>query len=117
MSLRKKPNQMLWQTLALSFCALVFFFALHAKTAMYNGGTSTRVTPSTASKLWLSGQKIEVPPVDSGTAMVFWLAVVCLFGLYLQREPRVQNVVLHPPANDLSRWHIHRFLRPPPSQS
>ena len=44
-----------------ALCVLVFMFALHAKTAVYNGGAPAKVTPSTASKLWLNGQKDGSP--------------------------------------------------------
>ena len=49
-------KETLWRTLAVLVCALVFFFALHAKTSIYNG-SGVNVTPSTSSKLWLGGQK------------------------------------------------------------
>ena len=53
-------HERLWRGLLLMLCALVFMFALHAKTAVYNGSAPAKVTPSTASKLWLNGQKMEV---------------------------------------------------------
>jgi hypothetical protein len=110
-------NKTLRRALLLMLCALVFLFALRAKTAVYNGGAPVKVTPSTASKLWLSGQKMEVRSVDSGSATLFWMAVLCLFTLYLHREPRVQSVFLIPPPTDRSRQYLHRFLRPPPVRS
>lgn len=95
-------------------CALVFLFALRAKTLVYNGGAPAKVTPSTASKLWLSGHKMEVRSTDSGNSILFWMAVLCLFQLFLCREPGVQSVFQTPPPTDLSRRYLHRFLRPPP---
>jgi len=107
-------NQKLWRSLAVAFCALVFFFALHAKTAVYNGGTSGNLTPSTACKLWTSGQKMEAQSFDAGGEVLFWMAVLCLFEPYLRREPRVHSAFLLPPPSNLLLRHLHRFLRPPP---
>jgi hypothetical protein len=98
----------------LALCGLVFFFALHAKIAVYNGGTPLKVTPSTASKLWVSGQKLQLPAVDSSSSAIFWMTVLCLWGLYLQRERRVQSAFLAPRPNSLTLRHLHPFLRPPP---
>lgn len=100
----------------LALCALVFLFALHAKTAVYNGGAPAKVTPATASKLWLSGQKMEVRSVDSSAGVLFWMMALCLFGLCLQRESGVQSVFLAPLPRNLSLRYVQRFLRPPPIQ-
>jgi hypothetical protein len=99
----------------LSMCALVFMFALRAKTSGYNGDAPTRITPSTASKLWLSGQKMEVKSVNTNTAVTFWMTVVCLFGLFLHREPRVRDLLLTPAPSRFTLQYLHRFLRPPPA--
>jgi hypothetical protein len=102
----------------LVLCGLVFFFALHAKIAVYNGGAvPVKATPSTASKLWLNGQKLQVPSVDSSSSAIFWMTVLCLWGLYLQREGRVQSAFLTPPPSNLVLCHLHPFLRPPPVQA
>ena len=107
-------NGRLWRTPMLALCGLVFFFALHAKIAVYNGGAPLKVTPSTASKLWVSGQKLQLPAVDSSSSAIFWMTVLCLWGLYLQRERRVQRAFLTPRPNNLTLRHLHPFLRPPP---
>jgi hypothetical protein len=105
----------MWRmAMLLSMCALVFMFALRAKTAGYNGDAPSKVTPSTASKLWLNGQKMEVRSVDTSTAVMFWMTVVCLFGLFLHREPRVQDLLPAPVPSDVALQYLHRFLRPPP---
>lgn len=100
----------------LMLCALVFLFALHAKTAVYNGGAPAKITPTTASKLWLSGQKMEVLSVDSISAVLFWMAVLCLFTPFFRREPIVHSVFLTPPPRNYSLRYLQRFLRPPPVQ-
>src|SRR5271167_1800319 len=107
-------NERRRRTLMLALCGLVFFFALHAKVAVYNGGTPVKVTPSTASKLWLNAQKLQVPSVDSSSSVLFWMTVLCLWGLHLQREGRIQRVLLTPPRSNLVLRHLHPFLRPPP---
>jgi hypothetical protein len=108
---------MLWRATLLWLCALVFFFALHAKVAVYNNGTPAKVTPSTASKLWLSGQKMEAQAPQSTGLVLFWIAFSCLFSLNLHRAPKVRSAIARPLPNDLRLRHLHRFLRPPPFQS
>ena len=110
-------KNILWRATLLWLCALVFFFALHAKTAVYNGGSPAKATPSTASKLWLSGQKMEAQTLQSAGVVLFWIAFTCLFSLYLHRQPRVLSAVVIPSPNNLRLRYLHRFLRPPPSQN
>jgi hypothetical protein len=115
LALNSQIKANLWRTaMLLSMCALVFMFALRAKTSGYNGDAPPKVTPSTASKLWLSGQKMEVQSVDTNMAVRFWMTVVCLFGLFLHREPRVRDFVLTPAPSPVALRYLHRFLRPPP---
>lgn len=110
-------KETLWRVTLLGLCALVFFFALHAKIAVYNGGAPAKATPSTASKLWISGQKMEAQTLQSAGVVLFWIAFTCLFSLLLHREHKVRSVVLVPPPNDVRLRHLHRFLRPPPFQN
>ena len=56
---RTKPGKILRAAVPVMFCVLVFFFALHAKTAVYGAASHSKVTPSTASKMWVSGQKMQ----------------------------------------------------------
>ena len=116
-NLRTMKTKTLWRAQLIMLCALVFMFALHAKTSVYSGTGSAKVTPSTASKLWLSGEKMEVQSVDSGSGMLFWMAVLCLVGLYLHRELKARSAYLAPPPRNLPLRQLHRFLRPPPLQS
>ncbi len=116
-NLRIMQNVRVRRTLLLTLCVLVFMFALHAKTAVYNGGASAKVTPSTASKLWLNGQKMEVRFVDSDSGVLFWMAVLCAIGLYLHRQLRVQSAFIPPAPRNFPLRYLHRFLRPPPVQA
>lgn len=108
------PTRKLRSAVTLLLCLLVFFFALHAKLAVYNGSAGAKATPSTASKLWAGGQKLEdrAHRYDSTPLLVF--AVVWLCALCLRRECHVASPVVVPAADSLRRWHLHRFLRPPP---
>jgi hypothetical protein len=116
-NLRIMQNKVLWRTLALTFCALVFFFALHAKTAVYEG-SAAKITPSTASKLWESGQKLEPHTLQSSTGSVlFWMAVICLFTLCFHNERLAQSAFVVPAPSHRPLRHLHRFLRPPPLQN
>ena len=90
------------QVLLLALCALVFWFALHAKTGVYGDGIPVKVTPSTAGKLWLSGQKMEIQPVTSSpSALLFCIALLLIYRLYLHRKPRVPTAFCLPAARHL----------------
>jgi len=99
------------------FCVLVFFFALHAKTSVYGAAAQRRLTPSTASKLWASGQKMDARVVPPTSAPLCWAALLGLLGVCWVKPPRLQTVSKVPPASNLRLRHLHRFLRPPPFQS
>jgi len=116
-NLQLKQNGMLWCATRVAFCVLVFFFALHAKTAVYGGGTSGRLTPATTCKLWPNEQKMERQTFDAGAGAVFCMVVLCLVEPYIRREPYVHSAFLAPPPSHHSRLHFHRFLRPPPVQA
>ncbi len=112
-----QSETLLRRALLLTLCVLVFMLAVHAKTGIYNGSAGAKVIPSTAFKLWLSGQKVEVRCVDSGSGALFWMSVLCLTGPGLQREPGVKSAFLTPPPRNLPLRQMHRFLRPPPVQA
>jgi hypothetical protein len=113
-NIRIKQNQTLWRGLALFFCALVFFFALHAKTSVYNGAAPAKLTPSTSCKLWSSTQRLEAKSFATGNGVLLWMALFCLFEPYFRREPRAHSAFLVPFPSNLPLRHLHRFLRPPP---
>jgi len=110
-------NKILCRAFIVLFCALVFFFALHAKIAVYNGGVAAKATPSTSAKLWTSSQKMEVPPLAYSTVTLFGCLFFALFGLNLRREPQLHGALSTPAPRNLRLRHLHRFLRPPPIQS
>ena len=113
-NLQLRQNKAAWQALAIVFCALVFFFALHAKTAVYNNGAPAKLTPSTSSKLWSSGQKLETKSLATGGGLLLWAALFCLLQPYFRREKCTVSAFLAPPSSDLPLRYLHRFLRPPP---
>jgi hypothetical protein len=111
-----RRNRKLERSLAVFFGVLVFVFALHAKTAVYNAGIPAKATPSTSSKLWRGGQKMEVQSLATTSDMLFWTAALYLFGLCVQPERRTPSLLLSPPLRNLPLRHLNRFLRPPPVQ-
>jgi hypothetical protein len=116
---RTMRNNTMRLTMLAVMCALVFVFALRAKTSVYNNGAPPKITPATSSKLWLGGQKMEVQQsvTNTNNTTLFWMAALCLFSLFFRREPRVRSVFVTPPPDNLSRRYAHRFLRPPPYQA
>jgi len=108
---------MLRAVVPVMFCVLVFLFALHAKTAVYGTAAQSKLTPSTSSKLWVSGRKMEAPIVPSQIAPLFRPLFLGLLGLNLLRRPRPQSALIIPPPSNLRLWHLRRFLRPPPFQT
>jgi hypothetical protein len=107
-------SQKLRNALLLAICFLLFLFVLQAKTAVYNGKAPAKVTPTTASKLWVDGHKWEDPSISSSTAILFWMVSLFLLALYRKPEWRAHSVrqTIHPPFS--TRQHLQRFLRPPP---
>ena len=110
---------MLRAAVPVGFCILVFLFALHAKTAVYGGVAQTKVTPSTASKLWVGGQKMQPGIVSPASAPLFLVVFLSLFllGLQLVRQPRLQSSLILASPSNLRLRYLHRFLRPPPVRS
>lgn len=99
-----------WRLLLLVACVLVFSFALHAKVAVYG---QSQPQPSTASKLWANGVKVETL-ATSPTSLVLWLAV--FLASVLCESQSSHHYVSPIAAREWSRHpYLHRFLRPPPS--
>ena len=104
-------NPVFWRILLLLACVLVFGFALHAKVAAYDHGSQPQ--PSTSSKLWLTGLKIELP---SATSLFFLFSFAAFLSCVIswQREQRY-HAVCGTVARELRRQqYLNRFLRPPP---
>jgi hypothetical protein len=104
-------NPVFWRILLLLACVLVFSFALHAKVAVYDHGSQPQ--PSTSSKLWLTGLKIELPTTASLFSL-FWLAAFLTSAIYCQMEPRYHAVCETVARESRRQRYLHRFLRPPP---
>jgi hypothetical protein len=100
--------------LLLAACLVVFFFAFHAKVGAYDHGLGAKPTPATASKLWVDGQKTEVPSFAS-TLIVLWFAVLLFYQFDLYRAPGIVSSFLTPAAVRVSLLDARRFLRPPPA--
>lgn len=98
----------------LVICFLLFIFVLQAKTAVYNGNAQVKVTPTTASKLWVDGHKWEDPSISSSVAILFWMVSLFLLALYRKPEWRAHSVRQTVHCRLSSRQHLQRFLRPPP---
>jgi len=101
--------------LLLAACAVVFFFAFHAKVGAYDHGLGAKPTAATASKLWLDGQKTEIPPLGS-TLIVLWFAVIVLHHVPLCRAARTGEAVRKPAPARVSLLDAHSFRRPPPAR-
>lgn len=117
MNSRIMKGEKMRRVLLLALCFLVFLFVMRAKTEVYNGSGPVKATVATASKLWLSGQKMEVRSVASGGAALLRMTVLFLFGLCLKRERSLPSSILPPPPKNFSLQQLHRFLRPPPVQA
>ena len=114
---RTPRGELLRAALPAVFCLLVFFFALHAKTAMYGGASTPKVTPSTASKLWVTGEKMQTRVIPPDSATQFVLLVAALLTPMLRREPARQPSAVVPTSHHFCLQHLTRFLRPPPARS
>jgi len=101
--------------LLLAACLVVFFFAFHAKVEAYDHGLGAKPTPATASKLWVDGQKAEVPSFTL-TLIVLWFAVILLRKVDLRRAPRIVNPFRKPALVRVSVLDAHSFRRPPPGR-
>jgi len=105
---------LLHAAVAVAFSVLVFFFALHAKTAVYGRSSSANITTATASKMLGTTQKLDGRAVQSQTTPVFWLLFVSILSFSLHRRTWLSSAVTLRPANNIPLWQLQRFLRPPP---
>ena len=114
---RTKRGKMLRAVVPVLFCLLVFFFALHAKTAVYGAASHSKVTPSTASKMWVSGQKMPSRIAPTHVAPLFLALFLSLLGFQFLTQPKLASPLIVLPPSNLRLRHLHRFLRPPPFQN
>lgn len=97
--------------LLLLSCALVFLFAFHAKTAIYNN--PSHIDGSTASKMWLTGTKLECD-ISASDAFAVWIFALFLLVVVPSMERRFENLRLAPVAVPRNQVYLERFFRPPP---
>lgn len=101
--------------LLLAACLVVFFFAFHAKVEAYDCGLGATPTAATASKLWVDGQKTEVPSFSS-TLVALWFSVILFYEVDLCRAPRIVSPFRKPTLVRASLLDAHSFRRPPPAR-
>ena len=106
-------NPVFWRILLLLACVLVFSFALHAKTAVYDHAAHPQ--PSTSSKLWLTVLKSELPSATSLTSLL-WLGAFLISFISWHFEQRYPAVCETSVRELRQQQYLHRFLRPPPSR-
>ena len=94
--------------------AVVFLFALQAKTGVYGSGPGVKATASTSAKMWLNGQRAEVEPTAPAGTLLIWFAILFFHYLYLHRKGEVQTGFRAPAPVRLRLLHWRRCLRPPP---
>jgi hypothetical protein len=100
--------------LLLLSCVLVFYFAFHAKTAVYQ--SPSHLEGSTSSKLWLNGGKLgsDVSVFDSA---VLWALTLILLLPSISSKQAFRSVRLVPVSVRNNKQYLSRFLRPPPVSS
>ena len=100
-----------WRLLLVAACVLVFTFALNAKVAVYQ--QSPQPQTSTSAKLWLNGERTEMPPSFPGFLVLCFAALVCSLVSKGRETWQVVAYRTWVPA-PASQHYLHRFLRPPP---
>jgi hypothetical protein len=110
---RKHLDSPYWRFLLLLSCALVFLFAFHAKTAVYNN--AGHLDGSTSSKLWLNGSKLD-SDMSAPTTVAFWLLALLFVALSPGVERRFETLRRSPVPVPSNRAFLKRFFRPPPSR-
>jgi hypothetical protein len=98
--------------LVAALVVFVFVLALGAKLSLYDPPHPGTINPVAASKLWVSGEKLET--AVTGALPVLWLAALlflhpparCILRLVPGRAPAARHLGLR---------ELYRFLRPPPA--
>ncbi len=94
--------------------AVVFWFALHAKTGVYGNNNSAKITSATSAKMWLNGQKATVEPSAQTGALLIWFAILFIHFLHLHRKFHIESSCPTPDPVRLRLLNWSRYLRPPP---
>ena len=105
-----------WWYAVYMLCICVFLLSLNAKMSAYD--PPAHANPSTTSKLWANGAKMEIRSAVTFSPLM-WLAAPILFALHLlfatasrRHEVRYTSRPLITP-----QFTPFRFLRPPPAFS
>lgn len=90
---------------------LVFVLALRAKLSLYDPPHAGSISPASASKLWVSSEKLKAV---TGTLPVLWFAPLLFF---VSPPRRVLAFAIAGPLimGDFAQFELFRFLRPPPA--
>ena len=105
----RQAQRLRWVVVALAVC--VFVLALRAKLSLYDPPHPGSINPVSASKLWVSGEKLKtavpglLPLLWLGALLLFPLPARYIFSLELGRAPAPRH---------LAPRELYRFLRPPP---
>jgi hypothetical protein len=110
---RKHLDSPYWRFLLLLSCVLVFLFAFHAKTALYQN--PAHIDGSTSSKLWLNGSELD-SDMSAPIGLPFWIFAFLLLvaAPSLERPFETLRRTLVPIAGN--RIFLKRFFRPPPAR-
>jgi hypothetical protein len=107
---RTNSRVSIWQLAILCVCLCVFLFGLQAKLSLYQPGATT-ATPTTAGKLWMGDQKMDLPGAHN--VLMSGLLLACLFfvcvPVTLSLLPFYQS---RPPQ--ACGFDRSLFIRPPP---
>lgn len=109
---RKHLDSPYGRLLLLLSCILLFYFAFHAKTAVYHN--PSHLDGSTSSKLWLNGGKLEsdVAVFDS---LVLWALALLLLLPSISSKQAYPLLRVAPVTVRSKKQYLARFLRPPPT--
>jgi len=98
--------------LVVALVVFVFVLALGAKLSLYDPPHPGAINPAAASKLWVSGEKLET--AVTGALPVLWLATLLFLSPPARRILRLEPGRA-PAARHLGLRELYRFLRPPPA--
>ena len=108
-----KSRITLWQLAIVMVCLCVFLFGLHAKLSMYQPD-SPSVTLTTAAKLWMGNQKMDIQ--DGFNLASLAVLIASFFPLFIAvSRPHSSFLLRRVPSPAESTWFYP--VRPPPSGS
>jgi len=108
---RERLDSPLGRFLLVVSCVLVFTFAFHAKVAVYHH--SGHPDTSTASKMWLTADRGQLPTQISEFSVLLFLLWFSLL-VQCQAVRHQQEHRSRPVPSPLTQLNLRRFFRPPP---